>query len=110
MKFVVDAQLPPSLAEWLTTQGHGADHVSTLLALDAADDDIWRLARLEHRTIVTKDRDFALWASDRRDGPQVVWLRIGNATTRSLLSWLTPRWPAIQDRLNEGIHLIEVRA
>ena len=110
MKFVVDAQLPPSLADGLKTQGFDADHVSTLLALDASDDDIWRLARTERRIIVTKDRDFALWASDRRDGPQVVWLRIGNATTHSLLTWLTPKWPLIQDRLNESIHLIEVRA
>ncbi|GAW40918.1 hypothetical protein SH203_01320 [Brevundimonas sp. SH203] len=110
MKFVVDAQLPPSLADWLKTQGFDADHVSSLLSLDASDDDIWRLARTERRIIVTKDRDFALWASDRREGPQVVWLRIGNATTRSLLIWLTPKWPLIQDRLNEGVHLIEVRA
>ncbi len=110
MKFVVDAQLPPSLADWLKTQGHDADHVSILLSLDASDDDIWRLARMEHRIIVTKDRDFALWASDRREGPQVVWLRIGNATTPSLLTWLTPKWPLIQDRLNEDVHLIEVRA
>lgn len=110
MNFVVDAQLPPALADWLKAQGHQADHVSQLLALDAPDNAIWTLARRQGRIILTKDRDFALWASDRRGGPQIVWLRLGNATRRVLIDWLEPRWPQIQLRLSEGVHLVEVRA
>jgi len=29
MKFIVDAQLPPSLADWLALKGHDAVHVAT---------------------------------------------------------------------------------
>ena len=45
MIFIVAAQLPPALVDWLRAQGHDADHVSTLLRVDAPDDTIWRLAR-----------------------------------------------------------------
>ena len=109
MRFLVDAQLPPSLAEWLAAKGYDADHVAAILSLDATDRDIWSIAAQQERIILTKDRDFAIWASARRSGPQVVWLRLGNATTLSLIAWLAPLWPEIETRLAEGVHLIEVR-
>ncbi|MFC5371480.1 DUF5615 family PIN-like protein [Brevundimonas faecalis] len=106
----MDAQLPPALAEWLRSQGHDAVHAISFVGVDASDEAIWDAAKAESRIIVTKDRDFAVWVSARRNGPQVVWIRLGNATTRSLIAWLTLRWLSIQDRLAEGAHLIEVRA
>lgn len=107
---MVDAQLPLALADWLRAKGHEADHVADLLAVGAPDQAIWTLARNEARVIVTKDRDFAIWASDRREGPQVVWLRLGNATRRVLIEWLAPKWPLVEQRLLDGVHLVEVRA
>lgn len=109
MKFLVDAQLPPALADWLRGQGHDAVHAMNSVGLDAPDSAIWETASGEGRIIVTKDRDFAIWAAARRTGPQIVWLRLGNATTRSLLTWLEPRWASIEERLAEGAHLVEVR-
>ena len=110
MKFIVDAQLPPALTDWLQTRGHEAHHAVARIGATATDDAIWRLAQDEHRAIITKDRDFAIWAAARRTGPQVVWLRLGNATTRNLIEWLAPRWDAIERGLAESVHLIEVRA
>ncbi len=79
--------------------------VAGLGVTDAA---IWDMARRDGCVIVTKDRDFAIWAAARRDGPQVVWVRLGNATSRNLFAWLDPRWPEIEGRLDEGVHLVEV--
>ena len=110
MKFIVDAQLPPALAEWLRGQGHDAVHAMNSVGVHAPDSVVWDAAKREDRVIVTKDRDFAVWASARRAGPQVVWLRLGNATTRSLLAWLEPRWPSILALLLEETRLVEVRA
>jgi len=110
VRFVVDAQLPPALADWLEARGHQATHVVTLAGLDGPDSTIWDLAREQDRTIITKDRDFAIWASARRTGPQVVWIRLGNTTTRALLAWLEPRWTAVEARLDEDVHLVELRA
>lgn len=109
MRFIVDAQLPPSLADWLAAKGHEADHVATTLSLEAPDREIWSTAAKQGQIIVTKDRDFAIRASGQRAGPQVVWLRLGNATTLSLTTWLEPRWSEIEARLADGVHLVEVR-
>ncbi len=108
MKFLIDAQLPPALADWLRARGHEADHILDLAGLAVDDAAIWDLARRDGRVIMTKDRDFATWAAARRSGPQVVWIRLGNATRRVLEAWLEPRWPEISQRLEEGVHLIEV--
>ena len=109
MKFLIDAQLPPALADWIAAHGHDAIHIQDAAAIDATDDDIWRIAREQTRVILTKDRDFAIWAAARRRGPQVVWIRLGNATTGVLIDWLEPKWPEIEQRLAEDVHLIEVR-
>ena len=37
MIFLVDAQLPPALASWLTQQGHTAQHVDDLGLSNAED-------------------------------------------------------------------------
>ena len=108
MKFLIDAQLPPSLATWLDARGHQASHIIEVVGPGVTDAAIWELARRDDSIIVTKDRDFAIWAAARRDGPQVVWIRLGNATSRNLLAWLEPRWLEIETRLNERVHLIEV--
>lgn len=108
MKFLVDAQLPPALATWIEKRHHQASHVFDIGGVDVSDGKIWEIARREASIIVTKDRDFAIWAAARRKGPQVVWIRLGNATSRNLLTWLEPRWPEIELRLREQVHLVEV--
>ncbi len=37
MKFLVDAQLPPALVQWLSGEGHEATHVEDEGLLDAED-------------------------------------------------------------------------
>jgi predicted nuclease of predicted toxin-antitoxin system len=41
--------------------------------------------------VVTKDEDFAVRRA-RADGPQILWLRIGNATNRALRAHLDAVW------------------
>ena len=67
MKFIVDAQLPPALADWLHVRGHDAHHAVARVGATAPDEAIWRLAQDEHRAIITKDRDFHL-GSRKTDG------------------------------------------
>ena len=59
MKFLLDAHIPPHLAERLRGLGHDATHVRTMPAGNAtADDEIIALADSEGRVAVTKDSDF----------------------------------------------------
>jgi len=90
--FLVDAQLPPALADWLIKQGHSAQHVDDAGLRDADDIVVWNYALNGGAIIVTKDEDFAERTARTTSGPVIVWLRIGNATNRVLLQWLTPRW------------------
>lgn len=59
MNFLVDAQLPPALARWLTEQGNTAEHVDDVGLRDADDIVIWNHAVRSGAIIVTKDEDFA---------------------------------------------------
>jgi predicted nuclease of predicted toxin-antitoxin system len=82
VKFLVDANLPPALARWLTSEGHEAYHVSDFGMESAPDSAIWRRATGLGACIITKDEDFALLQALDRAGPAVVWIRIGNAVRR----------------------------
>jgi predicted nuclease of predicted toxin-antitoxin system len=58
LKFLIDAQLPPSLEAWFGEKGYEAQHVASLLKADASDAEIWDFAVAGGFVIVTKDRDF----------------------------------------------------
>lgn len=59
MNFLVDAQLPPGLARWLSDQGYSAQHVNDIGLAGAEDSVIWNYALRVDAIIVTKDEDFA---------------------------------------------------
>jgi predicted nuclease of predicted toxin-antitoxin system len=108
VRFVVDAQLPPALARFISGCGHICHHVGDIGFLNAEDNPIWRHAEANGAVIITKDEDFAKRKTFRPKGPQVVWLRAGNCSNRALLSWLQPLLPSILERLQNGEPLIEV--
>jgi len=108
MRFVVDAQLPPALARFLSDRGHEAEHVFDLGLGNAEDSAIWQHALRVGAAILSKDEDFAIRVSIAGDGPPVVWLRVGNTGKRALLDWLTPLLPSIEAALAAGEKLVEV--
>ena len=108
MRFLIDAQLPPSLARFLRTLGEEAMPCRDVGLRDADDDEIWRFATAGGFCIVTKDEHFALRHMADPSGPRVVWLRIGNSTTPALLEWLEPLWGEVARELRNGQGLVEV--
>ncbi len=108
MRFIVDAQLPTALAIWLRETGDEADHVADIGLLSATDHEIWAAALARDAVLITKDRDFAEWAITRVPGPQVLWVRIGNAANLSLIVRLAAAWPQIQQNLTAGARVVEV--
>ncbi|MEQ1850349.1 MAG: DUF5615 family PIN-like protein [Chthoniobacteraceae bacterium] len=109
MRWIVDAQLPPALADLLRQRGHDAAHVEEVRLRHAEDDAIWQYASEHGAVIVTKNEDFPSRAWASRTAPAIVWLRIGNASRRALLRWLEPLLPEIELRLTQGEKVIEVR-
>jgi predicted nuclease of predicted toxin-antitoxin system len=109
VKFLIDAQLPPLLADWLREQGQDADHVFALDRVGIEDDAIWDLALSEGYVVVTKDRDFVEWAFARAPAPQVLWLRFGNSRNMALKAQLRSAWPRIFEALQGGNPVVEAR-
>lgn len=71
MRFLVDAQLPPSLVELWREHGHEAAHVFDTLPYNARDHVIWPFALTGGYVVVTKDEDFAEWSRLRQPAPPV---------------------------------------
>jgi len=58
IRFLVDAQLPPGLADRLATRGYLAEHVNRMGLGAASDSALWQHAARVRATLVTKDEDF----------------------------------------------------
>ncbi|MBV2183918.1 MAG: DUF5615 family PIN-like protein [Rhizobium sp.] len=108
MLFLVDAQLPPALARWLSESGHDALHVMDCDMQSASDREIWDFAVNRGAVIVTKDEDFAQRKVLTGQGPSIVWVRVPNARRRDLLVWFERAMPEISRALERGDTLIEV--
>ncbi|MBK8096972.1 MAG: DUF5615 family PIN-like protein [Planctomycetes bacterium] len=84
MKFLVDNQLPLSVARFLASAGHDAVHVADL-AMDQSDDRlVWPVE--EVRSLISKDEDFLHLACRGDDNITFVWIRIGNCRKDVLLA------------------------
>lgn len=109
MKFVVDQQLPPTLAAWLRSKGHEAIHVREIGLRSAPDREIWRYAEAHSCVVVTKDEDFFVLAKRAAGIPQVVWLRVGNLMNADLIARLDADWVIIFESLEAGAPVVQVR-
>jgi predicted nuclease of predicted toxin-antitoxin system len=108
MRFVVDAQLPPAMVNFLEARGHVAEHVSMRFPPGTTDETIWQYAASNEAIIVSKDEDFSVFISMRHTGPSLLWLRMGNTSNRALLTALATIWDDIENALKRGDRLIEV--
>ncbi len=108
MRWLVDAQLPPALARWLSSQGQAAEHVADVGFLQASDERIWTYAGHNHVTLITKDEDFPTLLRLRPNGAAVVWVRLGNTTRAQLLGAFERALPEILRALEQGERLIEL--
>jgi predicted nuclease of predicted toxin-antitoxin system len=81
VKFWIDAQLPPLLAEWLSAQFNvEAVALRTLGMRDAADEEIFQAAQQQDIVIISKDSDFVELISRYEPPPQLIWVTCGNVT------------------------------
>jgi len=105
--FLIDAQLPPSLADALRRAGCKAIHVIDLGLQAAIDEEIWDEAISRSAVLVTKDRDFALRRAATNDGPTILWIRVGNISNRKLIELALSSLPAIIDAIERDEAVIE---
>ena len=103
MKFLVDAQLPVRLAQFLGSAGHDVLHTRGLPDGNRTAD--WRIAELaddEDRVVVTKDRDFRDSHLLSRSPRRLLIVATGNITNAALLSLFEVHLDAILAALEES--------
>lgn len=76
MRFLVDNNLSPVLAELLRTAGHDVSHVRDIGLQAAKDEAVLARAEAEHRVVLSADTDFgALLARSGAKLPSVLLIR-----------------------------------
>lgn len=76
MRFLLDQNRSPRLAELLRDAGHDAVHTLELGLERASDDELLALADHEHRIVITGDTDFgALLALTHNTSPSAILFR-----------------------------------
>ena len=105
----MDNQLPKALASWLRQKGYDAEHVLDRGQGQTDDRQIWQDAQAEGRIVVSKDEDFFLLATRPGDLGRLMWLRVGNCRTQHLIQMLDQSWPAIENALQSGQQIVELR-
>ena len=109
MKIWVDAQLPPTLVSWLSSNfAVEASALRDLGLRDAKDLEIFEAARLANAIIMTKDSDFVDLVCRLGIPPQIIWLTCGNVTNRNLHRILSITLPRALEKLQEGEMIVEV--
>src|SRR5205823_4853434 len=96
MRLLLDMVLPPSVANWLRSEGHDALHVRDLGLSGAPDSEIFARAAADGRIVVTFDLDFGEVAGLLRDaGAGAILLRL-RLTTRRLRAVLSTAAAALE--------------
>jgi len=87
MKLLFDQNLSPRLVERLIDL-FPSEHVASIGLERASDEEVWVYAREHGCVIVTKDSDFNDLTVLRGFPPKVLWLRLGDCTTKQVESTL----------------------
>ncbi|OHC65681.1 MAG: hypothetical protein A2040_18535 [Rhodocyclales bacterium GWA2_65_19] len=109
MKFWVDAQLPPMLAQWLSqTYGVDARSLRELGLRDASDIEIFQAAHDAGAVVISKDSDFVELVSRHGMPPQLLWVTCGNVTNEKLQAVFGKTFPEALESLASGQAMVEV--
>jgi predicted nuclease of predicted toxin-antitoxin system len=108
VRFLIDTNLPPAMADWLRAKGHETEHAAAVLSPTAKDPQIWALALANGATVVTKDLDYVDLAKRAQQG-SVVLVRCGNMKLKDFQPWFAARFPTILAALDDGERIVEAR-
>lgn len=88
MKLLFDENLSPVLIRLLSDIYPESAHVRDLNLKSSPDPKVWAYAAEHGYTIVSKDADFRQRSFLYGHPPKVIWIRIGNCSTRCIAALL----------------------
>ena len=92
-RFLIDANLPYRVPAWQK------ESFQFVVDIDEewSDSEIWRYAKKNNYTIVTKDADFSNRIMVTGPPPKIIHLRIGNMRLKDFVRFVDRHWTAIKD-------------
>ncbi len=108
MKFIVDAQLPKSLADLLNLLGYDSIHTLDLPSKNSTHDStITALAIKEDRVVISKDSDFLQSYLLKSEPKKLVMVKTGNIHNQLLLKLFEDNIKTITNLLSNS-NMIEI--
>jgi predicted nuclease of predicted toxin-antitoxin system len=84
IRLLFDENTAPKLVSALEDLFPGSQHVVEAGLASLADIQIWEFAKENNFIVVTKDRDFREFSLDMGAPPKLIWIGIGNCSTRHI--------------------------
>jgi predicted nuclease of predicted toxin-antitoxin system len=104
VKLLLDENLSPRLVEALAAIYPDLAHVRDFGLKSAPDPEVWAYAASYGYTIVTKDSDFHHRSFLHGHPPKVIWIRLGNCSTRDIAELLIARREEVETFLRSTEH------
>ncbi|MBX2969335.1 MAG: DUF5615 family PIN-like protein [Cyclobacteriaceae bacterium] len=102
MKFIVDAQLPPSLTDLFRKNGFDCIHTINLpFKNNTSDHEIRKLSLDQKRIVITKDTDFFHSYILRKEPYKVIFVTVGNVRLAALKTIFESKFDEIITAISE---------
>ena len=102
MKFLLDAQLPPSLKKLFTDKGFDCIHTQDLqLGNNTSDKEINSISINEQRILITKDSDFFNSFIIRKEPYKLILVKLGNVSRKELIQVFHEKFDDIIEKLKK---------
>ncbi len=96
MRFIVDEQLPNSLATWLHDQGYEAERMSALKdGTRITDNEIISKSMQEKSIVISKDSDFFQRFLIKKEPHKLLYITTGNIKNSELLQLFSKNFESI---------------
>jgi predicted nuclease of predicted toxin-antitoxin system len=100
MKFLLDAQLPPSLKNLFIENGYDCIHTLDLESgNDTTDKMINELSVAEKRIVITKDSDFFDSFIIKKEPYKLIFVKLGNTSKKELIEFFYDRFTEIIEKI-----------
>jgi predicted nuclease of predicted toxin-antitoxin system len=84
IRLLLDENIAPKLVGALDDLYPGSQHVTDVGLTAATDLRIWDFAKENGYIVVTKDKDFREFSLDMGAPPKLIWIGMGNCSTREI--------------------------
>jgi len=97
VKLLFDQNISFRIIQKIQNTFHDSKQIRSLNLENATDTDIWEYSKIHNFSIVTFDADFSDIANIKGNPPKIIWLRIGNTTTKNIAEILKKHQLTISD-------------